>query len=49
MAHRSDDTFVVTKLNRLARSVRDAHEIADPLAAREVKPSIIGSVYRAAE
>ena len=44
-ACRSGDTFVVTKLDRLARSVRDAHEIADDLAAREVKLSIAGSVY----
>lgn len=44
-ACRDGDTFVVTKLNRLARSVRDAHRIADDLAAREVKLSIAGSVY----
>ncbi len=44
-ACRAGDTFVVTKLDRLARSVRDAHEIADDLAAREVKLSIAGSVY----
>ncbi|VEW11623.1 DNA-invertase hin [Brevibacterium casei] len=44
-ACRDGDTFVVTKLDRLARSVRDAHEIADDLAAREVKLSISGSVY----
>lgn len=33
-ACRSGDTFMVTKLDRLARSVRDAHQIADDLAAR---------------
>lgn len=44
-ACRVGDTFVVTKLDRLARSVRDAHQIADDLAAREVKLSIAGSVY----
>lgn len=44
-ACRDGDTFVVTKLDRLARSVRDAHQIADDLAAREVKLSIAGSVY----
>lgn len=44
-ACREGDTFVVTKLDRLARSVRDAHEIADDLAAREVKLSIAGAVY----
>ena len=36
---------MVTKLDRLARSVRDAHQIADDLAAREVKLSIAESVY----
>lgn len=44
-ACRDGDTFVVTKLDRLARSVRDAHQIADELAARKVKLSIAGSVY----
>ena len=44
-ACRDGDTFVVTKLDRLARSVRGAHQIADDLAAREVKLSIAGSVY----
>ena len=44
-ACRDGDTFVVTKLDRPARSVRDAHQIADDLAAREVKLSIAGSVY----
>ena len=44
-ACREGDTFVVTKLDRLARSVRDAHLNADDLAAREVKLSIAGSVY----
>ncbi|ROZ61499.1 recombinase family protein [Kocuria soli] len=44
-ACRGGDTFVVTKLDRLARSVRDAHQIADDLAAREVKLSIAGSLY----
>ena len=44
-ACRDGDTFVVTKLDRLARSVRDAHQIADDLAARKVKLSIAGSVY----
>ncbi len=37
------DTFVVVKLDRLAL-VRDAHQIAPTLAAREVKLSIAGSV-----
>lgn len=44
-ACRAGDAFVVTKLDRLARSVRDAHQIADDLAARDVKLSIAGSVY----
>ncbi|HEX9228086.1 MAG TPA: recombinase family protein, partial [Arthrobacter sp.] len=44
-ACRAGDTFVVTKLDRLARSVRDAHEIADNLANREIKLSIGGSVH----
>ena len=43
-ACRSGDTFMVTKLDRLARSVRDAHQIADDLAARGVKLSIGGFV-----
>jgi len=44
-ACRGGDILVVTKLDRLARSVRDAHQIADALAVREVKLSIAGSVY----
>ena len=36
-AVRAGDTLVVTKLDRLARSVPDAREIADQLLAREVK------------
>lgn len=44
-ACRDGDTFVITKLDRLERSVRGAHQIADDLAAREVKLSIAGSVY----
>lgn len=44
-ACRAGDTFVVTKLDRLAHSVRDAHEIADDLANREIKLSIGGSVH----
>lgn len=35
----------MTKLDRLARSVRDAHDVADDLAAREVKLSIDGSIH----
>ena len=44
-ACRAGDTLVVTKLDRLARSVRDAHDIADTLAERQVKLSIGGSMH----
>lgn len=44
-ACRAGDTLVVTKLDRLARSVRDAHEIADDLAGREIRLNIGGSVH----
>lgn len=44
-ARRAGDTFVVTKLDRLARSVRDGHEIADDLAKREVRLSIGSSIH----
>jgi DNA invertase Pin-like site-specific DNA recombinase len=44
-ACRADDTLVVTKLDRLARSVPDARDIADELTAREVKLSLGGSVH----
>lgn len=44
-ACRAGDTLVVTKLDRLARSVRDAHEIADELASRDIKLNIGGSVH----
>jgi DNA invertase Pin-like site-specific DNA recombinase len=39
------DTFVVTKLDRLARSISDARNIADELAAKGVVLSIGGSVH----
>jgi len=38
-------TLVVTKLDRLARSVRDAGDIADELTRKGVKLSIGGSVH----
>ncbi len=38
-------TLVVTKLDRLARSVPDARDIADELTRKEVKLSIGGSVH----
>jgi DNA invertase Pin-like site-specific DNA recombinase len=44
-ACRAGDTLVVTKLDRLARSVPDARDIADELTRREVKLSIGGSVH----
>ena len=44
-AVREGDTFVVPKLDRLARSVPDARAIADQLAARGVKLALGGSVY----
>lgn len=39
------DTLVVTKLDRLARSITDARDIADELTARQVRLSFSGSVY----
>ena len=44
-AARAGDTLVVTKLDRLARSVPDARDIADELTARQVKLDIGGSVH----
>lgn len=44
-ACRSGDTLVVTKLDRLARSLPDAREILDDLTKREVKLSLGGSVH----
>jgi DNA invertase Pin-like site-specific DNA recombinase len=44
-ACRAGDTPVVTKLDRLARSLRDAKDIVDDLTQREVKLSIGGSVH----
>ena len=43
-AVRSGDTLVVPKLDRLARSVPDARDIGDTLAARSVRLSLGGSV-----
>ena len=42
---RTGDTLVVTKLDRLARSVPDAREIADSLSKRGIKLALGGSVY----
>ncbi|EEM2539857.1 helix-turn-helix domain-containing protein [Salmonella enterica subsp. enterica serovar Morehead] len=44
-AVRRGDTLVVPKLDRLARSVPDAREIADALQARGVKLALGTSVY----
>lgn len=44
-AVRKGDTFVVPKLDRLARSVPDARAIADELAQRGVKLALGGSVH----
>lgn len=44
-AVRAGDTLVVTKLDRLARSVLDARNIADELAARHVRLNLGGSIH----
>jgi DNA invertase Pin-like site-specific DNA recombinase len=44
-ACREGDTLVVTKLDRLARSLPDARAIADELTARQVRLSLRGAVY----
>ena len=44
-ACRSGDTLVVAKLDRLARSLRDAKDIIDELTAKGVSLSIGGSVH----
>ncbi|WP_185996156.1 recombinase family protein [Nocardioides campestrisoli] len=44
-ACREGDTLVVTKLDRLARSVRDASDIAEELAERGVALSLGGAVH----
>ena len=44
-AVREGDTFVVPKLDRLARSVPDARAIADQLQAKGVKLALGASVY----
>lgn len=44
-AVREGDTLVVTKLDRLTRSVRDAADLADELTRRGVRLSIGGAIY----
>ncbi len=48
-AVREGDTLVVPKLDRLARSVPDAREIGDSLAARGIRLSLGGQVYDPAD
>src|SRR5665213_3262483 len=43
-ACREGDTLAVTKLDRLARSIRDAREIADELAVKGTKLDLGGSI-----
>jgi Resolvase, N terminal domain len=42
---RAGDTLVVTKLDRLARSLPDARDILDELTKRNVKLSLGGSIH----
>lgn len=44
-AVRTGDTFVVTKLDRRARSAPDARTIADDLAERGIRPALTPTVY----
>ena len=44
-ACRDGDTLVIAKLDRLARSLRDAKDIIDELTAKNVKLNIGGSVH----
>lgn len=44
-ATRTGDTLVVTKLDRLARSIRDAHDIVDELTAAGVRLQIGASIH----
>jgi Resolvase, N terminal domain len=48
-AVREGNTLVVTKLDRLARSVPDARAIGDDLAARGIKLSLSGQIYDPAD
>lgn len=48
-ACRTRDAFVVTKLDHLARSVRDAHETAGDLAGREIKLSVGSCIHDAGD
>ena len=44
-ACRAGDTLVVTKLDRLARSLPDARDIAENLTDREIRLNLGGSIY----
>jgi len=44
-ACRAGDTLVVTKLDRLARSLPDARDIVDELTSREIKLNLGGSIH----
>jgi DNA invertase Pin-like site-specific DNA recombinase len=48
-AVRTGDTLVVPKLDRLARSVPDARDIGDTLAARGIRLSLNGLIYDPAD
>lgn len=48
-AVRAGDTLVVTKLDRLARSLPDARDIADELTRKGVALSLGGSIYDPAD
>lgn len=48
-ACRAGDTRVVTKLDRLARSLPDARDIVDELTSREIRLSLGGSVHDPAD
>ena len=48
-AVRSGDTLVVSKLDRLARSVPDVRQIGDSLVARGIKLSLGGTIYDPAD
>lgn len=48
-AVRAGDTLAVTKLDRLARSLRDATAIADELTEKGVRLNIGGSIYDPAD
>jgi DNA invertase Pin-like site-specific DNA recombinase len=44
-ACRAGDTLVVTKLDRLARSLPDARDIVDELTGRHVRLNLGGAVH----